>query len=82
MLQSIVCDGCIVSDGTVWNSIPSPGVIMERDALVEQSVIFDDVIIEPGAKVRRAIVDKECRIWAGASIGYDPGADKSRGCTI
>ena len=81
-LQSIVCDGCIVSGGTVWNSILSPGVIVERDALVEQSVIFDDVIIEPGAKVRRAIVDKDSRIRAGASLGYDPGADKSRGCTI
>ncbi len=80
--QSIVCDGCIVSDGTVWNSILSPGVIVERDAVVEQSVIFDDVIIEPGARVRRAIVDKESRIRAGTSIGYDQEADKGRGCTI
>jgi len=80
--QSIVCDGCIVSDGTVWSSILSPGVIVERDALVEQSVIFDDVIIEPGAKVKRAIVDKESRIRAGVSLGYDAEADRSRGCTI
>jgi len=80
--QSIVCDGCIVSDGTVWSSILSPGVIVERDAVVEQSVIFDDVIIEPGARIRRAIVDKESRIRAGALIGYDREADKRRGCTI
>jgi glucose-1-phosphate adenylyltransferase len=80
--QSIVCDGCIVSGGTVWNSILSPGVIVERDAVVEQSVIFDDVIIEPGARVRRAIVDKESRIRAGTSIGYDQEADKRRDCTI
>jgi glucose-1-phosphate adenylyltransferase len=80
--QSIVCDGCIVSDGTVWNSILSPGVIVERDAAVEQSVIFDDVIIEPGARIRRAIVDKESRIRAGASIGFDRESDQRRGCTI
>ena len=80
--ESIVSDGCIISGGTVWNSILSPGVIVERDALVEQSVIFDDVIIEPAARIRRAIVDKESRIRAGASIGYDREADKSRGCTI
>jgi glucose-1-phosphate adenylyltransferase len=80
--QSIVCDGCIVSDGTVWNSILSPGVIVERDAVVEQSVIFDDVVIEPGARIRRAIVDKESRIRAGTSIGYDLEADKRKGCTI
>jgi glucose-1-phosphate adenylyltransferase len=80
--QSIVCDGCIVSDGTVWSSILSPGVIVERDAVVEQSVIFDDVIIEPGARIRRAIVDKQSRIRAGTSIGYDREADLRRGCTI
>ncbi|MDD5039068.1 MAG: sugar phosphate nucleotidyltransferase, partial [Dehalococcoidales bacterium] len=81
-LESIVCDGCIISGGTVWNSVLSPGVIVERDALVEKSIIFDDVIIEPGARVRRAIIDKEVRVQTGASIGYDPEADKRRGCTL
>ena len=81
-LESIVCDGCIISGGTVWGSILSPGVVVERDALVERSIIFDDVIIEPYARIRRAIIDKEARIQAGASIGYDPEADKRRGCTI
>jgi glucose-1-phosphate adenylyltransferase len=80
--QSIICDGCIVSDGTVWNSILSPGVIVERDAAVEQSVIFDDVTIEPGARIRRAIIDKESRIRVGASIGYDHESDNRRGCTV
>jgi len=80
--ESIVCDGCIISNGTVWGSILSPGVVVERDAHVEQSVIFDDVVIEPGASIRRAIVDKESRIRAGASIGYDREADKRRGCAI
>jgi glucose-1-phosphate adenylyltransferase len=81
-LESIVCDGCIISGGTVWGSILSPGVVVERDALVERAIIFDDVIIEPYAKITRAIIDKEARIQAGASIGYDPEADKRRGCTI
>ncbi|HJX69124.1 MAG TPA: sugar phosphate nucleotidyltransferase, partial [Dehalococcoidia bacterium] len=80
--ESIVCDGCIISGGTVWNSILSPGVIVERDAVVDQSVIFDDVIIEPGARIKRAIVDKQNKIRAGTSIGYDQEADKTRGCTI
>ena len=64
------------------HSILSPGVIVERDTLVEDSVIFDDVIIEPGAKIRRAIVDKEARIRTGVSVGYDTRVDKERGCTI
>jgi len=81
-LDSIVSDGCIISGGTVWGSILSPGVVVERDALLERSIVFDDVSIEPGARVRRAIIDKESRIQAGASIGYDHEADKRRGCTI
>ena len=80
--ESIMCDGCIISGGTVANSILSPGVVVERDAVVEQSIIFDDVIIEPRARLRRAIVDKGSRIRVGTSIGHDPEADRARGCTI
>ncbi|MDD5127585.1 MAG: glucose-1-phosphate adenylyltransferase [Dehalococcoidales bacterium] len=80
--ESIVCDGCVISGGTVWNSILSPGVVVERGAEVERAVLFDGVIIEPGARVKRAIIDKDSKIRAGALIGYDPEADKSRGCTI
>jgi glucose-1-phosphate adenylyltransferase len=81
-LESMVSDGCIISGGLVQRSILSPGVVVEKDALVEDSVIFDDVIIEPGAKIKRAIVDKEAIISAGTSIGYEPEADKGRGCTF
>jgi glucose-1-phosphate adenylyltransferase len=80
--ESIICEGCIISGGIVGNSILSPGVIVEREAIVEQSVIFDDVIIEPGARIRRAIVDKESIIGVDASIGIDLEADKRKGCTI
>jgi glucose-1-phosphate adenylyltransferase len=80
--DSMVSDGCIVSGGNVWNSILSPGVIVEKDASIEQSIIFDDVTIEPAAKIRRAIVDKESRIRAGTTVGYDVEWDKRRGCTV
>ncbi len=81
-LDSIVCDGCIISGGTVWNSILSPGVVVERDALVEKSIIFDDVTIEPGVRIKRAIIDKGVKVQAGASVGYDVVSDSRRGCTI
>ena len=79
--DSIVCDGCLISGGAVSDSILSPGVIVERGALVEQSVIFDDVIIEPGVRLRRVIIDKRITIRAGTSIGYDREEDRRRGCT-
>jgi glucose-1-phosphate adenylyltransferase len=80
--ESLVSDGCIISGGRVWRSILSPNVVVERNALVEESVIFDDVIIEPHSRIRRAIIDKNAIIRSGASIGYDSAADKKRGCTI
>jgi glucose-1-phosphate adenylyltransferase len=80
--DSIVCDGCLISGGVVSGSILSPGVIVERDALVEQSVIFDDVIIEPGVRLRRVIVDKRTRIRAGAVIGHDQEEDRRKGYSI
>jgi glucose-1-phosphate adenylyltransferase len=81
-LESIVCDGCIISGGRVWRAILSPNVIVERGAVVEEAIVFDDVVIEPDARVRRAIIDKEAVIESGASIGYDTEADKKRGCTV
>jgi glucose-1-phosphate adenylyltransferase len=81
-LESMVSDGCIISGGTVQHSILSPGVIVEREAVIEDSVILDDVIIEPRARVKRAIVDKEVIIRAGVQVGYDLEADRQRGCTV
>jgi glucose-1-phosphate adenylyltransferase len=81
-LESMVSDGCIISGGTVKSSILSPGVIVEKDAVVEDSIILDDVTIEPRARVRRAIVDKEVIIRAGVEVGYDLEADRRRGCTV
>jgi glucose-1-phosphate adenylyltransferase len=80
--DSMVSDGCIISGGTVWKSILSPGVVVERNAFIEESIIFDDVNIEPGATMRRTIIDTEARIKSGVSIGYDLEADARKGCTI
>jgi glucose-1-phosphate adenylyltransferase len=82
IIDSILSDGCIISGGTVEQSILSPNVIVERDAYVSQSIIFDDACIEPGAKIRRAIVDKECRVRAGVTLGFDHAEDKARGYKI
>ena len=78
----MVSDGCIISGGTVWKSILSPGVVVERDAFIQESIIFDDVNIETGATMRRTIIDTGARIKSGVSIGYDLEADVRKGCTI
>jgi glucose-1-phosphate adenylyltransferase len=37
-----------------------------------------EVIVGPGAVVRRAIIDKGVQIEAGAQVGVDPDADRER----
>jgi glucose-1-phosphate adenylyltransferase len=80
--ESLVSDGCIISGGLVRNSIMSPGVVVERGAVVMSSVIFDDVVIEPNTRINRAIIDKECVIQTGASVGHDLEYDKKRGFVV
>jgi len=77
-LDSIVSAGVIVSGGTIRRSVISPGVLVDAGAVVEDSVIMDDVVIGEGAVVRRAIIDKNVRVPAGARIGGQPELDEQR----
>jgi glucose-1-phosphate adenylyltransferase len=77
-LDSMVGAGVIVSGGTVRRSILSPGVYVHSHAEVEGSVLMDGVDVGRGAVVRRAIVDKNVRIPAGAAIGVDLERDRAR----
>jgi glucose-1-phosphate adenylyltransferase len=59
--NSIVSDGCIIS-GRVINSIISRGVQVKAGAVVENSIIMQDTIVEEGAHVKYSVFDKECNI--------------------
>jgi glucose-1-phosphate adenylyltransferase len=45
-------------------------VWVEKDAVVSNSVIFDDCVIENNAVVDLAVLDKRVRVEAGAVIGH------------
>jgi glucose-1-phosphate adenylyltransferase len=77
-IDSMVCAGVIVSGGTVRRSILSPGVQVHSYSVVEESVLMHHVDVGRGAIVRRAIIDKNVRIAAGAQIGVDAAADRAR----
>ena len=68
----------IVSGGTVRRSILSPRVRVHSFALVEDSVLFDNVHVGRNAVVRRAVVDKNVRIPDGEEIGVDLERDRQR----
>jgi glucose-1-phosphate adenylyltransferase len=75
-MDSIVAGGCIMSGGTVKNSVISRGVRVHTGALVEDSIILDNCDIGRRAKIRRAILDKNVRIPEGGTIGYDLEQDR------
>jgi glucose-1-phosphate adenylyltransferase len=79
--NSIVCQGAIISGGQVYRSLVSPGVRVHSYALVEDSILFDGVVVGRNARIRRAIIDKDVRIPTGFEIGWNLDADRARGFT-
>jgi glucose-1-phosphate adenylyltransferase len=80
--NSIVCQGAIISGGQVFRSLVSPGVRVHSYALVEDSILFDGVVVGRNARIRRAIIDKDVRIPTGFEVGWNRGADLARGFTV
>ena len=76
--SSMVAPGCIVSGGTVRNSVLSSDVHVADGATVEGSVILPGVRIGRGAVVRHAILDKNVVVSDGAIIGVDRERDEER----
>ncbi len=81
-LDSLICGGSIVSGGTVQRSIVGYNVRVNSWASVEDSILFDGVVIGRNARVRKAIIDKQVRIPEGVSIGFDPDEDRARGYVV
>ena len=81
-MDSIVCQGSIVSGGEVDTCILGSNVRVNSYAHVEGSILFDGVDVGRHARLRRAIIDKRVRIPAGINIGFDADEDRARGFTV
>ncbi len=81
-MDSIVCQGSIISGGTVEKSILSPNVRVNSYARIEGSILFQGVDVGRRAKIRNAIIDKGVCIPPGVEIGFDPEEDRRRGLTV
>ncbi|HPE94709.1 MAG TPA: glucose-1-phosphate adenylyltransferase [Bacillota bacterium] len=77
--NSIVTEGCEVY-GTVINSVLSSGVIVERDAIVRDSVIMRECAIGTGAAVDYSILDKNVTVLSNATVGCEKA--KADGITL
>ena len=72
--RSLISHGCVIN-GTVVNSVLSPGVRVDVGAVVRDSIVMFDSVIGSGAVVDRAILDKEVVIGQGAMVGDGPDFD-------
>ena len=72
--DSLIANGCRI-EGAVHRSILFPGARVRRGAVIEDAVIMADTVVEAGARVERAILDKYVRVGEGAVVGAgdDPG---------
>ena len=81
-MDSIVCQGTIVSGGQVDRCVVGPRCRINSFAKVEDSILFEGVDVGRHAKIRRAIIDKGVSIPANVEIGYDLELDRRRGMTV
>src|SRR5690554_1451624 len=66
--DSLVSNGCVI-EGTVINSVLSPGVRVGKGSIIKDSVILNDTIIGNEVKVTQAIIDKDVIIGSHTQIG-------------
>ena len=64
----MISAGCTIH-GTVKNSVLAPGVIVERGAVVRDSILFADCIVEKNSTVDLTICDKRAQIRDHSLVG-------------
>jgi glucose-1-phosphate adenylyltransferase len=77
-LESIVSGGCVISGATIRRSLLFSNVRVHSYSLVEDSVVLSNVDIARHCVLKRAVIDKDCRLPPGTEVGVDPEEDRKR----
>ncbi|TSA19787.1 MAG: hypothetical protein D4R70_06860 [Betaproteobacteria bacterium] len=78
LANAILGSGTVIFGGVVRHSILSSRVYVRQDAVVEDALLFDNVTVGAGARLRRCIVDKGVHIPPGETVGIDAAKDAAR----
>ena len=76
--DSLVSGGSIVSGSVVRRSLLSVNVHVHSYCTIDESVILPSVDVARHCVIRRAIIDKDCRLPEGFIVGVDPAQDRHR----
>ena len=78
VFDSLVAGGCIVSGAEVRRSVLFSAVRVHSYANVDQCVVLPNVDIARHVRLKRVVVDRQCRIPEGTVVGFDPVEDRRR----
>ena len=81
-VNSIICGGCVVSGGTVKESILFTNVRVHSFSEIDHSILLNGVQIGENCKIKNTIIDKHNVIPEGTIIGYNREEDMKRYKTI
>jgi glucose-1-phosphate adenylyltransferase len=76
--DSLICEGSIIASARVREVVLGYDCFVHAGAHVEDSVILSGCDIGAGARLTRVLLDKNCKIEPGVTIGEDPDADRER----
>jgi glucose-1-phosphate adenylyltransferase len=76
--DSIVSPGCIISGGRLHRCVLGARCRINSFSQLEECVLLDNVNVGRHARIRRAVIDKDVEIPAGAEIGFDLDKDRQR----
>jgi glucose-1-phosphate adenylyltransferase len=81
-IDSIVSLGSVLSGTHLERSVIGPWALAAGGSTITDSVIFDHVRVGQGARINRAILDKNVVLADGATVGVDRDRDLARGFTV
>ncbi|OJU39752.1 MAG: glucose-1-phosphate adenylyltransferase [Microbacterium sp. 69-10] len=81
-IDSIVSAGSVLSGTHLERSVVGVGSLASGGSTITDSVLLDGVLVGAGARVHRAVLDKNVVLEDGATIGVDRERDLERGFTI
>ncbi|MCM1439451.1 MAG: glucose-1-phosphate adenylyltransferase [Roseburia sp.] len=66
--NSMIANGCDV-EGSVINSVIGTDCVIEKGAVVKDSVLMGNTVVKAGAKINYSIIDEEVTVGANAVVG-------------
>ena len=81
-IDSVVAAGSVLSGTHIERSVIGLGGVALGGSTITDSVLLDHVHLGLGARVRRAVLDKNVILEDGATVGVDRERDLERGFTV